>query len=309
MGGASLLGSHLCERLVGEGHEVIAIDDFTTGSFSTLAHLERSPRFAFVEHDITQKFRAHVDAIFQLALPSSRRACETDPVRATVTGVMGTVHAFEIAAEHGARVVLATSAERWGQGVRCAESLAIDFVSTRKVDVRIVRVASAYGPRMSPDDPSIVTRLVLQALRGDELAPGVRTDAPVRLTYVDDAVETLVRTMGSTLRVPAVATPFVDTNVGAIAAAVTAASSGDASTNAASTPPSGPASLPPSLRGTTPEALPASIVFGQAHATDLREGIARTVQWFEACVGKRGAERTSGIFGPPPLSLPATRTA
>ncbi len=309
MGGASLLGSHLCERLVGEGHEVIAIDDFTSGSFASVAHLERSPRFAFVEHDITQRFRAHVDAIFQLALPSSRRACERDPVRATVTGVMGTVHAFEIAADHGARVVLATSAERWGHGVRCAEALAIDFASTRKVDVRVVRVASVYGPRMSPDDPSIVTRLVLQGVRGERLEPGVRTDAPVRLSYVDDAADTLARTMASALRVPAVATPFVDTDVGAVADAVAAALATGA--HHASSPTSGstalPALLPPSLRGTTPEALPASIVFGQPSAMDLQEGIARTVRSFEERLGRRPPERESGIFGPSP-SLPSSET-
>ncbi len=305
MGGASLLGSHLCERLVGDGHEVIAIDDFTTGSFASLAHLKREPRFAFVEHDITQKFDAHVDAIFQLALPSSRRACESDPVRATVTSVMGTVHAFEIAAEQGARVVLATSAERWGQGVRCAESLAIDFATTRGVDVRTVRVASVYGPRMSPDDPSIVTRLVLQSLRGEPLEADVRSDAPVRLSYVDDAVDTLARTMASSLRVPAVAAPFVDTTVGAIIEAV--AGSASASAPAPASPPaSGPTpSLPPSLRGTTPEAISAAIVFGQPNATELREGIARTVRWFEERLGRRTGERDSGIFGPPPIAAPA----
>lgn len=298
MGGASLLGSHLCERLVGEGHEVIAIDDFTTGSFAGLAHLRREPRFAFVEHDITQKFHAHVDAIFQLALPSSRRACESDPVRATVTGVMGTVHAFEIAAEHGARVVLATSAERWGQGVRCAESLAVDFAATRKVDIRTVRVATAYGPRMSPDDPSVVTRLVLQAVRGEPLDPGVRRDAPVRLSYVDDAVDTLARTMGSSLRVPAVAAPFVDTTVGGIIEAIAGGAP-------ASPPASGPTSLPPSLRGTTPEAISAAIVFGQPNAIDLREGIARTMRWFEERLGRCAPERSSGIFGAPPIAAPA----
>lgn len=305
MGGASLLGSHLCERLVGEGHEVIAVDDFTTGSFASLAHLRREPRFAFVEHDVTQKFHAHVDAIFHLALPSSRRACESDPVRATVTGVMGTVHAFELAAEHGARVVLATSAERWGQGVRCAESLAIDFASTRRVDIRTVRVASVYGPRMSPDDPSVVMRLVLQAVRGEVLDPGVRSDAPLRLSYVDDAVDTLARTMDSPLRVPAVATPFVDTTVGGVMDAL--------SGSGAPAPASGPTSLAPSMRSTTPEALPASIVFGQPSATDLREGLARTMRWFEERISKLVPERSSGIFGVPipsvPLSLPATRTA
>src|SRR5688500_15302669 len=127
IGGASLLGSNLCERLLLDGDEVIAVDDFTSGSFATFAHLSGQPRFSFVEHDVRVQLTARkLDAVFHLAVPSSRRAYESDPVRSTVTSVVGTVHALELAADHDARLVLATSPERWGQGVRCAESLVVE---------------------------------------------------------------------------------------------------------------------------------------------------------------------------------------
>lgn len=272
IGGASLLGSHLCERLVEDGHEVIAIDDFTTGSFATLSHLKHEPRFAFVEHDVTAKFDAHVDAVFHLAVPSSRRACESDPIRATVTGVMGTVHALEVASAHDARIVVATSFERWGPGVRCAESLVRDFSRTRTVDARIVRVASAYGPRMPLDDPHVVTRLSIQALRGEPLVLSPAPGARETLSYVAEAVETLVRAMEAPHQASALVAPYVETTVEAVARAV----------------------LDVASHG---EALP---------------GIEPTVRWIEQRLlgvrdeGRRG--RTSGIFGPPPLTA-ALKTA
>lgn len=318
IGGASLLGSNLCERLLLEGDEVIAVDDFTSGSFATLAHLDGQPRFSFVEHDVRAQLSARkLDAVFHLALPSSRRAYESDPVRSTVTSVIGTAHALELAADHDARLVLATSPERWGQGVRCAESLVVEFTRTRKIDVRIVRVASAYGPRMPADDPHVVMRLLRQLVRGDDLLPGDETMH--RMSYVDDAVDTLLRTLDADLRVPAVAAPFVDATTADIAEAVIAASRrGGATMARTSIPPVSisrmPPSLPFSMRPTTPEALPASIVFGQQAAMDLREGIAETVRWFEARTATMTAKapetapRTSGIYGTGPIASASTKT-
>jgi UDP-glucuronate decarboxylase len=305
IGGASLLGSNLCERLMLEGDEVIAVDDFTSGSFATLAHLEGQLRFSFVEHDVRAQLSARkLDAVFHLAVPSSRRAYESDPVRSTVTSVVGTAHALELAAEHGARLVLATSPERWGQGVRCAESLVVELTRTRKVDVRIVRVASTYGPRMPADDPHVVMRFIRQVLRGEDLAVG--DDAAHRLSYVDDAVDTLLRAVDADLRVPAVAAPCVDATTFEIAEAVLAATrrggvkiAGRPAAVAARTPPS----AAHSKRPTTPDALPASLVFGQAAALELREAVAHTVRWFEdrfASLAK-APPRTSGIFGMGPL--------
>lgn len=281
MGGASLLGAHLSERMIAEGHEVIAVDDFTSGSFATLAHLKREPRFAFVEHDVTRRFEAHVDAVYQLALPSSRRACASDPVRATVTSVMGTLHALELAAQHGARVVLATSAERCGEGVRCAEALAVDFARTRRVDARIVRAFSAYGPRMAADDEHVVARLAVRAVLGEPVAAAGDADAPLCLAYVADAVETLAAAIVVDRAPSAVEAPFVTTSLRAVVEAVEEAASG------AAVAPQAPSSSRPG-------------------PTNLHEGVGRTVRWFEERLGRRApAPRTSGIFGPPPLPAAA----
>ena len=151
------MGSHLVDRLLADGHEVIAIDDLSRGSFANIAHLKHEKRFAFIEHDVTLPFRAEVDCIFHLAVPSTRMACEPDPIKAAIVCVMGTVHTLEVAATNHAHVVLATATERWGVGVRCAESIAAEFVSRRGVEVRLVRLPSAYGPRMAPDGDHVVT--------------------------------------------------------------------------------------------------------------------------------------------------------
>ena len=148
LGGAGVVGSHLVDRLIADGNEVIAIDDLSRGSFANIAHLRRDKRFVFREHDVGVPFRAEVDRIFHLALPSTRAACGIDPVKAAMTCVSGTMNALEVAAANGARLVLGTASERWGAGVRCAESLALDFAGTRHTDVRVVRLPSTYGPRM-----------------------------------------------------------------------------------------------------------------------------------------------------------------
>jgi UDP-glucuronate decarboxylase len=309
VGGAGVVGSHLVDRLLAEGNEVIALDDLSRGSFANLAHLKRSPRFAFMEHDVTTPYRATVDRVFHLALPSTRMACEPDPVKAVMTCVLGTMHALDVAAANGARVVLATATERWGEGVRCAETLAVDFAKTHGTDVRIVRMPSAYGPRMAPDGDHLVTSLVLQALRGEDLKPRARLDRRVRLAYVDDAVETLARTMSSVQHTPAVVAPSVEISVFELAHMI-AEAAGLAGVDVHDASGDGPSSMPMSGRPSIADALPASIALGLAPAVDLAEGILRTVRWFEERTGRR--ERTSGVYtreAQQPQQLPESRRA
>jgi nucleoside-diphosphate-sugar epimerase len=218
-----------------------------------------------------------------------------------VTSVVGTAHALELAAEHDARLVLATSPERVGQGVRCAESLARESMKkTKKLDVRLVRVASTYGPRMPADDPHVVMRFILQALRDDEMSLGLETIH--RLAYVGDAVDTLVRTLDADLRMPAVAVPFLDATTSEVARAVLeAASRTDVAMPVTEALPSS-AEKPMSSSPTTPEALSATVVFGQPAALELREGVERTVRWFEShfTTLANAQARTSGVFGVKP---------
>jgi UDP-glucuronate decarboxylase len=296
LGGAGLVGSHLVDRLIADGNEVIAIDDLSRGSFANVAHLKRDARFVFREHDVAAPFRAEVDCIFHLALPATRAACDMDPVKAAMTCVSGTMNALEVASANGARLVLGTAIERWGAGLRCAESLVHDFAEARAIDVSIVRLPSTYGPRLAPDGDHPVTTLVLQAMRGERLVPPGRLDRRLHLTYVDDAVETLVRAMGSLAsdaRVPAVIAPSSELTVLELAQEIaTAAGLVGAQIEGAAI--DGPPSIP--LAGLSlADALPATMAFGMAR-TELPEGLARTLRWFEALTGRRPADRVSGVF-------------
>lgn len=295
VGGAGLIGSHLVDRLLAEGHEVIALDDLSSGSFANLAHHKNDKCFAFMEHDVAAPFRAtrvKVDCIFHLAVPSTRRSCTADPVRAALTCVNGTMHVLEVAAANGARVILGTAAERHGEGVRCAETLAVDFAKTRGADVRIVRLPTAYGPRMAPDGDHLVTQLVLQALHGEDFAPKMRLDRRIRLAYVDDVVEALMRTMASAEHTPALAAPSTETSVLELAHMI-AAAAGRVGADVTDDAASGPASLPAprSARPSLADALPASIALGLVPSVDLPEGLGRTLRWFEG-----RTRRPSGVF-------------
>ncbi|AUX48896.1 NAD-dependent dehydratase [Sorangium cellulosum] len=219
-GGAGFLGSHLCERLLGEGHEVIALDDFSTGSPESVAHLMRSRRFWLVEHDVALPFDYEVDRIYHLASPASPARYQRDPVRTTITNVAGALHALECAERHGARLLQASTSEVYGdpevhpqpesylgrvnpvgvracydEGKRCAESLVMDFHRQGRASARIARIFNTYGPRMAVDDGRVVSNFIVQALRGEDITvhgSGAQTRS---FCYVDDLVEGCLRLM------------------------------------------------------------------------------------------------------------------
>jgi UDP-glucuronate decarboxylase len=257
-------------------------------------------------------FRATVDCIFHLAVPSTRMACEPDPVKAAMTCVCGTMNVLEVAAAHGARLVLATATERWGEGVRCAEALAADFARARDADVRLVRMPSAYGPRMTPDGDHLVTSLVMQAFRGQALAPRMRLDRRVRLAYVDDAVETLIRTMKSKERTPPLVAPSCEASVLELAQLVAqAAGLVDASVTDGSV--DGPPSMPLSSRLVVADAVPAGTALGVVPCVELAEGLERTVRWFAVRTGRTPEACGSGVFRrdslPPAVPVPVKHRA
>jgi UDP-glucuronate decarboxylase len=211
------------------------------------------------------------------------------------------MHVLEVAAANDAPVVLTVATERWGAGVRCAESLATDFAKTRGADIRIVRLPSAYGPRMAPDGEHLVTSLVLQALRGESLVPGLRLGQRVRLAYVDDAVETLVRALATSgdPRTSVVVAPSAEATVLEIAQMIAAAAGIvdvdviDGASDEA--PPSLPWSTPVPLADTLP-ASPASLALGLDPPLELAEGLARTVEWFDGRMSRRSDDRPSGVW-------------
>ncbi|MBO9679858.1 MAG: SDR family oxidoreductase [Acidovorax sp.] len=221
-GGAGFLGSHLCERLLRDGHAVLCVDDFSTGAEGNIAHLRSSPRFQVLPHDITQPFDAEVDQIYNLACPASPVHYQADPLRTMRTSVIGALNLLELARKRNA-VILQTSTSEvygdpmvhpqpesyWGnvnpigvracydEGKRCAETMFFDYRRQHGVRTKVVRLFNTYGPRMRPDDGRVVSNFIVQALRGEDLTV-YGTGAQTRsFCYVDDLVEALVRTMAT----------------------------------------------------------------------------------------------------------------
>jgi UDP-glucuronate decarboxylase len=224
-GGAGFLGSHLCERLVGEGHEVIALDNLYTGAEENVAHLDalatgRGARFRLVHHDVTQPYHYLVDRIYNLACPASPVHYQRDPVQTMLTSVLGTLHGLRLAREVGARFFQASTSEVYGdpdvhpqtesywghvnpigvracydEGKRAAETLCMDFARQHGVQVRIARIFNTYGPRMQEGDGRVVSNFIVQALRGEPLTLYGDGSQTRSFCYVDDLVDGFVRLM------------------------------------------------------------------------------------------------------------------
>lgn len=222
-GGAGFLGSHLVDRLIEEGHEVLVLDDLRTGSLDNLAHHRGKPGFRFVRHDVVEPYDAEVDRIYNLACAASPPRYQADPVHTTLTSVLGTLHALQVAQRCGARMLQASTSEVYGdpqvhpqredyrgevnpvgpracydEGKRCAESLASDFHRLHGVDIRIARIFNTYGPRMDLADGRVVVNFVQQALRGEPLTVYGDGRQTRSLCYVDDLIDGLIALMEHT---------------------------------------------------------------------------------------------------------------
>jgi UDP-glucuronate decarboxylase len=219
-GGAGFLGSHLCERLIAEGHEVTCLDNLFTGRKSNVAHLLANPRFEFIRHDVVDPFKIEVNQIYNLACPASPVHYQHNPIKTVKTSVMGAINVLGLAKRVGARVFQASTSEVYGdpevhpqpekywghvnpigirscydEGKRCAETLFFDYHRQNGVDIRVVRIFNTYGPRMLPDDGRVVSNFIVQALRGNPITiygEGRQTRA---FCYVDDLIEGFVRMM------------------------------------------------------------------------------------------------------------------
>jgi UDP-glucuronate decarboxylase len=221
-GGAGFLGSHLCERLLQAGNEVLCVDNLRTGSLDNIAQLQESPRFAFLRHDVCQPLNVEADEIYNLACPASPVHYQSDPIQTLRTSVHGTFNLLELAQRTGARILQASTSEVYGdphvhpqpesywghvnpvglracydEGKRCAETLFADYRRQRGVKTRIARIFNTYGPRMQPDDGRVVSNFIVQALRGEPLTvygDGAQTRS---FCYVSDLVEALIRLMAA----------------------------------------------------------------------------------------------------------------
>ncbi len=219
-GGAGFLGSHLCERLLGQGHDVLSVDNYFTGRKDNIAHLLGNSRFEAMRHDITFPLYVEVDEIYNLACPASPVHYQFDPVQTTKTSVMGAINVLGIAKRVKAKVFQASTSEVYGdpavhpqtedyrgnvnttgpracydEGKRCAETLFFDYARQHRVRIKVVRIFNTYGPRMHPNDGRVVSNFIVQALQGKDIAiygEGSQTRA---FCYVDDLIDGFVRMM------------------------------------------------------------------------------------------------------------------
>ena len=219
-GGAGFIGSHLCERLLRDGHEVICLDNFFTGSKKNVAPLLANPSFELIRHDITEPILLEVDRIYNLACPASPIHYQYNPVKTIKTSVLGTINMLGLAKRVKARILQASTSEVYGdpqvhpqpeeywgnvnpigirscydEGKRVAETLMMDYHRQNGVDIRIVRIFNTYGPRMAVNDGRVVSNFIVQALRGENLTVYGDGGQTRSFCYVDDLVEGLVRMM------------------------------------------------------------------------------------------------------------------
>jgi UDP-glucuronate decarboxylase len=221
-GGAGFIGSHLCERLIGEGHDVICLDNFFTGRRENIFALLETPRFELVRHDVIEPILLEVDQVYNLACPASPIHYQYNPVKTVKTNVMGTINMLGLAKRVKARILQASTSEVYGdplihpqtedywgnvnpiglrscydEGKRLAETLMMDYHRQNHVDIRIARIFNTYGPRMLKNDGRVVSNFVVQALRGEPLTLYGEGNQTRSFCYVDDLIEGLIRLMNA----------------------------------------------------------------------------------------------------------------
>ncbi len=219
-GGAGFIGSHLCERLVADGHDVVCVDNFFTGTKRNISHLLNRHNFELLTHDITEPLMLEVDWIFNLACPASPIHYQYNPVKTTKVNVLGALHMLGLAKRVRARVLQASTSEVYGdpevhpqkeeywgnvnpigrrscydEGKRLAETLFFDYQRQNKVDIKVIRIFNTYGPRMRPDDGRVVSNFIMQALRGEDITVYGEGSQTRSFCYVDDLVEGMLRMM------------------------------------------------------------------------------------------------------------------
>lgn len=226
-GGAGFLGSHLCDRLIEHGHDVLCVDNFFTGTKRNIEHLLGHPRFELMRHDVTFPLYVEVDEIFNLACPASPIHYQHDPVQTTKTSVHGTINMLGLAKRVRAKILQASTSEVYGdpeihpqveaywgrvnpigirscydEGKRCAETLFFDYHRQHKLRIKVVRIFNTYGPRMHMNDGRVVSNFIVQALKGEDITIYGDGQQTRSFCYVDDLVEAMLRMMGTGDEVP-----------------------------------------------------------------------------------------------------------
>jgi len=221
-GGAGFVGSHLCERLLNEGHEVYCLDNFFTGQKQNIIHLLDNPYFELIRHDVTAPYFIEADEIYNLACPASPIHYQHNPIKTVKTSVMGAINMLGLAKRINAKILQASTSEVYGdplvhpqpetywghvnpigerscydEGKRCAETLFIDYHKQNNVKIKIIRIFNTYGPRMHPDDGRVVSNFIVQALKNQDITIYGEGQQTRSFQYIDDLVEGMIRMMAS----------------------------------------------------------------------------------------------------------------
>ncbi|MGD0721834.1 MAG: UDP-glucuronic acid decarboxylase family protein [Roseiarcus sp.] len=312
-GGAGFLGSHLCDRLIADGHDVICVDNFFTGAKSNIVQLIGNPRFELLRHDVTFPLYVEVDQIYNLACPASPIHYQYDPVQTTKTSVHGAINMLGLAKRLKCPIFQASTSEVYGdpaihpqtedywgnvnpigprscydEGKRCAETLFFDYHRQHRLEIKVARIFNTYGPRMHPSDGRVVSNFIVQALRGEPITIYGDGDQTRSFCYVDDLIEGFVRFMNAPATMPG---PINLGNPGEFTmrrlAELTIELTGSKSTLAFQPLPQDD----PKQR--QPDIAIAARHLGWKPNVALREGLAHTIAYFEALLS-----REPGAAGP-----------
>lgn len=303
-GGAGFLGSHLCERLLGQGEEVLCMDNFFTGRRKNVAHLMANPNFELMRHDVVDPFKVEVDRIYNLACPASPVHYQHNPIKTVKTSVMGAINCLGLAKRVGARILQASTSEVYGdpevhpqpesyrgnvnpiglracydEGKRCAETLFFDYHRENTVDIRVVRIFNTYGPRMLPNDGRVVSNFIVQALRGEDLTIYGDGSQTRSFCFVDDLIEAMIRTMeqDQTVGPVNIGNP-VEFTIRELAEKVLGKIEGPSKIVKEDLPSDDPMQRKPDISL-------AQKVLGWTPNIELSEGLDRTIPYFRQCLG------------------------
>lgn len=303
-GGAGFLGSHLCERLLGQGEEVLCMDNFFTGRRKNVAHLMANPNFELMRHDVVDPFKVEVDRIYNLACPASPVHYQHNPIKTVKTSVMGAINCLGLAKRVGARILQASTSEVYGdpevhpqpesyrgnvnpiglracydEGKRCAETLFFDYHRENSVDIRVVRIFNTYGPRMLPNDGRVVSNFIVQALRDEDLTIYGDGSQTRSFCFVDDLIEAMIRTMeqDQTVGPVNIGNP-VEFTIRELAEKVLGKIEGPSKIVKEDLPSDDPMQRKPDISL-------AQKVLGWTPNIELSEGLDRTIPYFRQCLG------------------------
>jgi len=306
-GGAGFIGSHLCGRLLREGHEVLCLDNFFTGRKDTISYLLDDRRFELIRHDVTQPILLEIDRIFNLACPASPIHYQYNPVKTIKTSVLGTIHMLGLAKRVKARILQASTSEVYGdplthpqteeywgnvnpiglrscydEGKRVAETLMMDYHRQNAVDIRIVRIFNTYGPHMALNDGRVVSNFIVQALRGEDITVYGDGQQTRSFCYVDDLVEGMLRFMNCEgITGPMNLGNPAETSILEFATRIIALTGSASKIVFKPLPSDDP-------RQRQPDISRAKATLGWEPQTDIETGLKKTIEYFSSVLAKEG---------------------